>query len=44
MSERITVKLVGMDGNVFAILGRVRKALIKNGQEEDAKKFMEEAT
>jgi len=44
MSERITVKLVGTDGNAFAILGKVKKALVRNGQKEDAKKFFEEAT
>ena len=31
----IEVKLVGEDGNAFAILGRVRKALKENGVSED---------
>lgn len=37
------VKLVGEDGNAFAILARVRAALIKADMKEEAKKFMEEA-
>jgi hypothetical protein len=32
-------KLVGKDGNVFAIIGEVSKTLIKNGQSEKAKEF-----
>jgi len=38
------VKLVGEDGNAFAILGRVRRALERAGMEEEAKAFTEEAT
>ena len=40
----ITVKLVGNDGNAYAILGQVKKALVKGGHEDLAKKFMKEAT
>jgi len=43
MDEKITVKLIGEDGNAFHILEKVKKALERNGQEEDAEKFMEEA-
>ena len=39
-----TVKLIGEDGNAFAILGKVSKALKKAGLTEEAKKYMEEAT
>ena len=42
--EKPTVKLVGEDGNAFAILGRVSKALKQAGLEDEAKAFMEEAT
>lgn len=31
----ITVQLVGRDGNAFAILGRMRSALRKNGVEQE---------
>jgi len=40
----IKVKLVGEDGNAFAILGRVRKALREGGREDHAKAFFKEAT
>lgn len=41
----ITVELSESDGNAFAILGKVRKALRKNGvTDEDCKLFIEEAT
>jgi hypothetical protein len=41
----ICVQLVGTDGNAFAVLGRVRRALERGGvsrEEQDA--FMAEAT
>jgi hypothetical protein len=38
------VKLIGQDGNAFFILGTVRKALLKEGMEKEAKEFMEKAT
>jgi len=38
------VKLIGEDGNAFAILGKVKRALVKAGMHEEAKAFMEEAT
>lgn len=41
----ITVQLTGQDGNAFAILGRVRKAMKRAGVEaEDIKAFTTEAT
>jgi hypothetical protein len=41
----IKVKLVGNDGNAFAILGRVQKALRKGGvPDAECKQFMTEAT
>ncbi len=38
------VKLTNEDGNAFAILGRVSKALRDNGQLEKVKEFQLEAT
>lgn len=40
----IKVKLVGKDGNAFAILGNVRGALRKGGvHESEVKEFLQEA-
>jgi len=36
-------KLVGTDGNVFSIIGRVKRALKKAGQEDRAREFVEKA-
>lgn len=38
------VQLVGEDGNAFAILGRVRRAILKSDRPELAAEFMREAT
>jgi len=38
------VKLIGEDGNVFAIIGRVKEALRRAGQKDKAKEFVERAT
>jgi len=38
------VKLVGEDGNAFAILGKVKRALIKAGMREEAEQYIREAT
>jgi hypothetical protein len=38
-----TCKLIGEDGNVFLIIGRVRKALRESGQEGRAREFVERA-
>lgn len=41
----VKVTLVGQDGNAFAILGKVRKALLAaKVPQEEVKKFFEEAT
>ena len=42
--ERPRVKLIGEDGNAFAILGKVQKALKRAGLHEEAKAYLEEAT
>jgi len=39
MSEKPTCKLVGTDGNVFAIIGKVSACLKKAGQKEQAAEF-----
>ena len=42
---KIVVPLSGEDGNAFAIIGRVSKALRRGGVEPDeVKKFQDEAT
>lgn len=41
----VTVQLVGEDGNAFAIIGRVSRALRKGGAtDEERKEFFDEAT
>ena len=40
----VKVKLVGTDGNAFAILGKVSQALKKAGYVDLAKEFRDEAT
>jgi transposase len=40
----VTVKLVGEDGNAFAILGRVSVALKKAGHKDIAEEYLKEAT
>lgn len=41
--EKVTVRLVGEDGNIFAILGRCTEAMRKSGwMSEDVNKFREE--
>ena len=45
MKTKPTVKLIGEDGNAYAIMGRVRSALRKAGySEEELDKYHEEAT
>ena len=39
----IKVKLVGTDGNAFAIMGKVIKALKQGGREELVEEFKKEA-
>jgi len=43
-SDKPIVKLVGTDGNAFAIMGRVARALRAAGKPELVKSYMEEAT
>jgi len=33
-------KLIGEDGNVFSIIGRVKRALVKDGQRDRANEFV----
>ena len=40
----VTVKLIGKDGNAFAIMGAVSKALKRAGHADLAKEYFEEAT
>lgn len=40
----IEVKLIGTDGNAFALMGRVRSALNRNGYAHLVEAFTEEAT
>lgn len=39
----IIVELSEEDGNAFMILGKISKALKKNGYDKEAKEFMKEA-
>ena len=40
-----TVKLVGQDGNAFSIMGRVRKALMRSGADQEyIDQYLSEAT
>jgi len=42
---KVKVKLVGQDGNAFAIIGRVRKAMREAGvSNEEIKAYVDEAT
>ena len=38
------VRLIGTDGNAFAILGKVRRALLDAGLHDEAERYMTEAT
>ncbi len=40
----VTVKLVGENGNAFAIMGRVRKALKRAGYHEAVDEYTKDAT
>ena len=41
--RRPSCKLIGTDGNVYSIIGRVRRALVADGQEDRAREFVERA-
>jgi hypothetical protein len=36
-------RLIGTDGNIYSIIGRVRRPLAADGQEDRARKFVERA-
>ena len=38
------VKLIGTDGNAYAIIAKVRRALIREGLKKEAEEFVKEAT
>jgi hypothetical protein len=40
----IEVQLTGRDGNAFAVLGAVRKALVEAGHQDEVDEFFAEAT
>jgi hypothetical protein len=42
-SRKPACKLIGTDGNVFSIIGLVRRALVADGQEDRAREFVERA-
>ena len=42
--QKVTVKLVGEDGNAFSIMGRVSGALKRSGQYEAAAEYIKRAT
>ena len=41
MADKPRVKLVGTDGNIFAILGRCKHALQEAGQSDQAEEMMQ---
>ena len=41
---RPIVRLIGTDGNAFAIISKVRRALIQAGQHDEIERYMTEAT
>ena len=43
-NEKPAVQLVGTDGNAFAIMGKVARALRRAGKPELVKPYMDEAT
>ena len=42
--EKPKVKLIGEDGNAYAILGKVSRALKKAGLKKEAEDYLKEAT
>ncbi len=44
MTTKPRCKLVGEDGNIFAVLGRVRRALRESGQPEQADEVTDRVT
>jgi hypothetical protein len=43
-SDKPVCKLIGGDGNVFAVIGAVKRSLKRAGKEDKAKEFTERAT
>jgi hypothetical protein len=43
-TEKPVVQLVGTDGNAFAIMGKVARALRQAGRPDLVKQYMDEAT
>ena len=41
MTKKPRVKLVGTDGNIFAVVGRCKRALEQAGQPEKAKELVQ---
>lgn len=41
--DKPVVQLIGKDGNVFNLIGIVRRALVDNGLEKEAKEMVERA-
>ena len=41
--QKPVCKLIGTDGNVFSVIGRVKHALRKAGQDDRAHEFVEKA-
>ena len=41
--RRPPCKLIGTDGNVYSIIGRVKRALEQDGQQDRAREFVERA-
>jgi len=41
--EKPRCKLIGEDGNVFNVIGRVRRALLNAGHDDQAREFVERA-
>lgn len=44
MEDKPTVELVGEDGNAFAILGKVKRALKAAGLKDQVEEYMKKAT
>ena len=44
MTEKPKCKLVGTDGNIFALLGRAQKELRRTGQNDKAVEMVDRAT
>lgn len=42
-NNKPVAQLIGKDGNVFNLIGIVRRALVDNGMEKEAKEMVERA-